>query len=50
MGKRSVLSRLLSHIFKKGGGQKASRAGVPQALAGNFAAEKLLLEMKFGKR
>lgn len=52
MGEKSLLSRLLAFFVKRGNGQKACRGAKSQAQAqeGNSSAEKLLLEMKFGKR
>lgn len=52
MGKKSILSRLLGQILKKGQGQGALRSDVPQDGAAKLSpsAEKLLMEMKFGKR
>jgi hypothetical protein len=52
MGKKSLLSRLLGQILKKAHGQRALRSDVEQnrAAKASPSAEKLLMEMKFGKR
>ncbi|MEJ5377265.1 MAG: hypothetical protein WHX93_11850 [bacterium] len=52
MGKRSFISRIIRLIMKKNRGPRASRGALSQEQAPGVrsSAEKLLLEMKFGKR
>ncbi len=48
--KRSLLGRLVSRLFTRGKAAQACREPQGQARGGKSSVEKLLVEMKFGKR